>query len=95
MSIFERLPDMKLLFCALLFFAACDDPNKTPQQQCMDGAKSVDGVPCCANFFGGGASCQTGDHCIGEEGGFCICENFVWLCGDPPLRFDLAVTSKD
>lgn len=78
---------MRFLFCALLFVAGCGD-DKTPQQQCMDGATSVDGVPCCGAIALGQSSqsCSDGDHCVGEPGVTCVCQAFKWNCGDPPIR---------
>jgi hypothetical protein len=79
---------MRWLFCALIFYAACDDTIKTPAQQCMDGAKSVDGETCCGAIALGQVSqfCSDGDHCIGEPGVSCLCSASKWVCGDPPIR---------
>jgi hypothetical protein len=77
-----------LMLLMLTIAAGCPDYN-LPAEPCT----SVDGVPCRRAIALGqvSSSCQQSDHCIVEAGVSCICDGSGWVCGDPPLRHQMAV----
>jgi hypothetical protein len=79
---------MRTILFLVLSLAACE---KTPLDQCMEGATSVDGVPCCSAVTPRSSCSPSGQICIDDTTHLCQCENGAWKCDNEFIIPDMTI----
>jgi hypothetical protein len=72
----------------MLAMTGCE---KTAVDQCLEGATSVDGVPCCSAVIPQSSCSTEGQVCIDDVTTVCGCRSGKWKCDNLPIEFDLSV----